>query len=212
VDGTYTVRQSDAHAWTEVYIGGTGWVRVDPTALSVPGRVDAGLARAVAVGDTLPLLLRPEFEWLRTLRYNWEAMAHQWNLLVLGYNPDRQRELLSFFGIKDADWRDLASSLLALLGAFVLGLFAWMLRQMVRPDPVQIAWNEFCGKLGAKGVPRSPHEGPRDYSERAARNLPSKDAAIRHIAALYVALRYGPERSDAGVVELRRRVRDLEFG
>ena len=212
VDGTYTVRQSDAHAWTEVYIGGTGWVRVDPTALSVPGRVDAGLARAVAAGDTLPLLLRPELEWLRTLRYNWEAMAHQWNLLVLGYNPDRQRELLSFFGIKDADWLDLASSLLAFLGVFVLGLFAWMLRHMVRPDPVQIAWNEFCGKLGAKGVARSPHEGPRDYSERAARDLPAAGAPIRSIAELYIALRYGKHAAAEKVVELRRRVRDLEFG
>ena len=212
VDGTYTVRQSDAHAWTEVYIGGTGWVRVDPTALSVPGRVDAGLARAVAAGDTLPLLLRPELEWLRTLRYNWEAMAHQWNLLVLGYNPDRQRELLSFFGIKDADWLDLASSLLAFLGVFVLGLFAWMLRHMVRPDPVQIAWNEFCGKLGAKGVARSPREGPRDYSERAARDLPAAGEPIRSIAELYIALRYGKHAAAETVVELRRRVRDLEFG
>ncbi len=212
VDGTYTVRQSDAHAWTEVYIGGTGWVRVDPTALSVPGRVDAGLARAIAVGDTLPLLLRPELAWLRTLRYNWEAMAHQWNLLVLGYNPDRQRELLSYFGIKDADWLDLASSLLALLGVFILGLFAWMLRHMVRPDPVQASWNEFCGKLGAKGVARSPHEGPRDFSERAARNLPSAGEPIRTIAELYIALRYGRHAAAEKVTELRRRVRDLEFG
>ena len=212
VDGTYTVRQSDAHAWTEVYIGGTGWVQVDPTALSVPGRVDAGLARSVAAGDSLPLLMRPELEWLRGLRYNWEAMAHQWNLRVLGYNPDRQRELLAVFGIKDADWRELASTLVVFLGVFVLGLFAWMLRHMVRPDPVQLAWNEFCAKLGAKGVARSPQEGPRDYSERAARNLPSAQETIRRIAALYVALRYGPEQTAAGVVELRRMVRELEFG
>ncbi|MEO8145178.1 MAG: DUF3488 and transglutaminase-like domain-containing protein [Betaproteobacteria bacterium] len=212
VDGTFTVRQSDAHAWTEVFIAGNGWIRVDPTALSVPGRVDSGLARAVAAGDALPLLMRPELEWLRTLRFNWEAMSHQWNLLVLGYNPDRQRELLSFFGVKNADWLDLAATLLATLGAFVLGLFAWMLRRMVRPDPVQKSWHEFCRKLGAKGVARAPQEGPRDYSERAARSLPALGEPIQRIAELYIALRYGAARAPEGEAELRRRVRELSPG
>ena len=212
VDGKFTVRQSDAHAWTEVFIGGRGWIRVDPTALSVPGRVDTGLARAVAAGDALPLLMRPELEWLRTLRYNWEALTHQWNLLVLGYNPERQRELMSLLGMHNADWLELASTLLAVLGVFVLGLFAWMLRRMVRPDPVQGAWNRFCRKLGAKGVARAPHEGPRDYSERAARSLPSAGEPIRRIAALYIALRYGAAQPPEDTAELRRRVRELSVG
>ena len=30
VDGFWIVRQSDAHAWTEVWLAGQGWVRVDP--------------------------------------------------------------------------------------------------------------------------------------------------------------------------------------
>ncbi len=212
VDGKFTVRQSDAHAWGEVFIGGRGWIRVDPTVLSVPLRLDAGLARAVAAGGALPLMLRPELEWLRALRYNWEALTHQWNLMVLGYNTDSQRELLALLGMRDADWLELASSLLAALGAFVLGLFAWMLRAMVRPDPVQKAWSQFCRKLGERGVTRSPHEGPRDYSERAARSLPAAGEPIRRIAALYMALRYGREQSSAEVVELRRMVRELGSG
>ena len=212
VDGRFTVRQSDAHAWSEVFIAGRGWIRVDPTVLSVPLRLDAGLARAVAAGGALPLLLRPELQWLRTVRYNWEALTHQWNLLVLGYNPERQRELFFRLGMKDADWLELASTLLAVLGAFVLGLFAWMLRGMERPDPVQGAWNQFCRKLGAKGVARSPHEGPRDYSERAARDLPAAGEPIRRIAALYMALRYGREQPPEAVAELRRKVKGLQFG
>ena len=212
VDGRFTVRQSDAHAWSEVFIAGRGWIRVDPTVLSVPLRLEAGLARAVTAGAALPLLMRPEMQWLRALRYNWEALSHQWNLLVLGYNPERQRELLFRLGMKDADWMELASTLLATLGVFVLGLFAWMLRGMARPDPVQSAWNLFCRKLGAKGVTRAPHEGPRDYSERAVRSLPAAGEPIRRIAELYMALRYGRDRPATGLVELRRMVKGLEFG
>lgn len=212
VDGKFTVRQSDAHAWSEVFIAGRGWIRADPTVLSVPLRLDAGLARALPAGNAMPLLMRPELEWLRGLRYNWEALTHKWNLMVLGYDTERQRDLLSLLGVKGADWLELTSALLAVLGIFVLGLFAWMLRGMARPDPVQRAWNQFCGKLGAKGVKRSPHEGPRDYSERAARSLPSAGEPIRRIAALYIALRYGRQAAAGDVLELRQRVKDLEFG
>ncbi|HLX80834.1 MAG TPA: DUF3488 and transglutaminase-like domain-containing protein [Burkholderiales bacterium] len=212
VDGKFTVRQSDAHAWTEVFLPARGWIRVDPTALSVPMRVDDGLARSVPASDSLPLLMRSDLEWLRTLRNNWEALTSQWNLLVLGYNPDRQRELMSWFGMRDADWLGLASTLLAVLGAFVLVLFAWMLRRVARPDPVQASWNLFCRKLGARGLVRLPQEGPRDYSERAASNLPSANEAIRRIAALYIALRYGNNASPGEVVELRRMVRELQIG
>jgi len=218
VDGKFTVRQSDAHAWVEVFIRGRGWTRVDPTALSVPRRLDGGLARAVAAGSALPLLMRPELAWLRAMRYNWEALTHQWNLWVLGYNLERQREFISWLGMRDADWLELASMLLAVLGAFVLVLFAWMLRRFARPDPVQAAWILFCRKLGARGLARAPHEGPRDYAERAARKLPSAGEPIRRIAALYIALRYGPGEPGGGAgmppdgaVQLRRMVRELEF-
>ena len=212
VDGRFTVRQSDAHAWSEVFLRGRGWVRVDPTVLSVPRRLDSSLARAAAAGGTVPLLMRPELAWLRTLRYNWEALTHQWNLLVLGYNPERQREFMSWLGMHDADWLELASTLLAVLGLFVLALSAWMLRHFVRPDPVQAAWNLFCRKLGARGLARVPHEGPQDFSERAARNFPSAGEAIRRIGALYMALRYGREQPATELVELRRMVRELKFG
>ena len=212
VDAKFTVRQSDAHAWSEVFIRGRGWLRVDPTVLSVPRRLDGGLARAVAVGGALPLLMRPELEWLRMLRYNWEALTHQWNLWVLGYNPERQREFMSWLGMHDADWLELASTLLATLGGFVLVLFAWMLRRLARPDPVQAAWNAFCRKLGKHGLARAPHEGPQDYAERAARNFPSLREPIRRIAGLYIALRYGAGAPAESLLQLRRMVRELEFG
>jgi transglutaminase-like putative cysteine protease len=218
VDGRFTVRQSDAHAWAEIYLQKRGWVRVDPTVLSVPRRLDGGLAQAVAAASALPMMLRPEMEWLRRLRYNWEAVTHQWNLLVLGYNPERQRELMAWLGMRDADWLELASTLLAALGAFVFVLFAWMLRNLARPDPVQAAWRQFCRKLGARGVERAPHEGPRDYAERAARSLPAAGDPIQRIAALYISLRYGraapaaPSTKDESVMQLRRMVKELRFG
>ena len=211
VDGILTVRQSDAHAWAEVFIRGRGWVRVDPTAAAVPGRVEAGLARAVPRDAALPLLMRPELEWLRGVRYNWEALVHQWNVQVLGYNPERQRELMTHFGMQGADWRELAATLFTAMGAFTALLLAWSLARRARPDPVQAAWRAFCAKLGARGVARAPDEGPRDYAERAAGTLPASGDAIRRIGGLYIALRYGKGAYKEEVGELARMVRELRI-
>jgi transglutaminase-like putative cysteine protease len=219
VDRQVTVRQSDAHAWTEVYLQGRGWLRVDPTATAVPGRVEVGLARAVPEGAGLPLLMRPQLEWLRGLRYRWEALAHQWNLWVLGYNPERQRELAAWLGLKDADWRSLTAALFTLLGVLTILLLAWSLRHSLRSDPVQRAWRAFCRKLGARGLERAPSEGPRDYAARAAERLPVSREAIESIGALYLELRYGRPAAGARgeaaprvkIAELKRLVRELKL-
>jgi transglutaminase-like putative cysteine protease len=209
VDNIITVRQSDAHAWAEVFLGQRGWVRIDPTAAAVPGRVENGLARAVPQSAALPLMMRPQLEWLRGVRDRWEAVAHKWNVWVLGYNPERQRELMSLAGIRDADWRSLTAALFSFLGVMTLILLAWSLRRLARPDPVQRAWRAFCQKLAKRGVERAAHEGPRDYAARAARAIPAARTSILRIGALYIGLRYGAQPSAGGATRLRKLVREL---
>src|SRR5262249_11962532 len=84
VDGYFVVRQSDAHAWTEVWLQDEGWVRVDPTAVVSPLRIERGLAAAVPEADR-PLIERRNFDWLKQARYAWDAVANSWNQWVLGY-------------------------------------------------------------------------------------------------------------------------------
>jgi protein-glutamine gamma-glutamyltransferase len=211
IDRIVTVRQSDAHAWAEVYVARRGWVRVDPTALSNPSRIDSGLAQSLPDAQPLPFLTRTDLEWLRSMRHRWDAVVHKWNVWVLGYNNERQRDLLSFVGIPDADWRALTATLFTILGLITAALLAWSLRRLVRPDPVQSAWRAFCRKLASQGLERAPYEGPRDYSTRAARALPGSRRAILRIGALYIRLRYGEAAPRARVGELRRLIKDLRF-
>jgi transglutaminase-like putative cysteine protease len=203
VDGWLIVRQYDAHAWTEVWLAGRGWVRVDPTAISAPTRIDLNLAAAVPAGDPLPLLMRVDLAWLRDIRFRWEAVANTWNQWVLGYNPERQRDLLRRLGMPQPDWQSMTAALAVLSGLALLALTAWTLRRRRRHDPAQALWEKFSRRLGRRGLARRPAEGPLDYAQRVAASLPHVAEDARTIAGLYARLRYGAGPT-ALLDELRR--------
>ena len=58
---------------------------------------------------------------------------------------------------------------------------------------------------------RSVHEGPRDYTSRAARSLPASRRPILRIGALYIAVRYGERNTPPATARLRRLVRALRL-
>ncbi len=209
VDQYLVVRQADAHAWAEVWLKERGWVRVDPTAIVVPARVDAGIAAAVPLGSALPLLMRTNIGWLRAVRDNWEALGNQWNQWVLGYNPERQRDLMLRFGVRTPSWQTLAMVLFWSV-ASVIGLIAlWLFARIQRADPPQRIWLAFCRKLARAGLARRGEEGPIDFSERAAARWPARADALRAIARLYVDLRYGRDGDRQSLAQLRGRVRSF---
>jgi transglutaminase-like putative cysteine protease len=203
------VRQSDAHAWTEVWLKDRGWVRIDPTSAVSPARVSAGISAAIPRGESLPALVRGNMEWLRKLRLSWDFMSNAWNQWVLGYTPDRQRWLLESVGIDNATWQKMAAALFCIAGVIVAIFTAIVLRQLrdrVR-DPVRIAYLKFCDKLRRKGLPREPAEGPLDYARRLEHARPDLAPAAAAITRLYVTLRYGAGTSAAALEELQQRVR-----
>jgi len=205
VDDTWVIRQSDAHAWAEVWIAGSGWQRVDPTAASHPARIEQNLAAALPVGEPLPLLAREGFGWLREMRFRWWAVTNAWNQWVLGYDPQRQRELLEKLGMHAPNWQTMIATLALLLGAALLLLAAALLWQRPHPDRVQRLWLTFCRRLARRGLLRHPWEGPRDYALRAAAAFPSLAADIDSIATLYARLRYSTPDTDQ-TRELSRRI------
>lgn len=197
VDGYVVVRQSDAHAWAEIWIAGEGWRRVDPTAAIAPSRVEQGIATALPAGEPLPAMARLDLDWLRQLRFRWEAVNNRWNQWVLGYNPDRQRELLRDFGLGDIDWRGMAALLATACGLLLAGIAGWALWQRPRQDAVQRLWLAYCRKLQRAGITRENWEGPLAFANRVAVRRPELGESVRAAAAAYIAARYGPPTPDA---------------
>ncbi|MDB5887976.1 MAG: hypothetical protein JWM03_848 [Rhodocyclales bacterium] len=191
VDGTLVIRQSDAHAWAEVWLSERGWVRVDPTAESFPQRIEDGVASALPSTDALPLSMRNNLAWLRALRYRWEAIGNAWNQWVLGYNAQRQMELMQRLGISNPDWKLLASLMASSAGLWLLWLVWRHFPKRRRLDALDRNWQRFCRRMARLGLPREPWESPGNYAERIAAARPQHGEAIADIAEFYAAHRFG---------------------
>lgn len=222
----YTVRQSDAHAWSEVWLEGRGWQREDPTAIIAPDRVSYGAQGFAALSsdnslggesrlDRLRRMNAPNA--LRWLGHNallaWDSLDQQWNLLVLGFDQEQQLNLLQRFNLGDLDL--LGGTVLTLATAFTLlavGVIGMRFRDWggaAPVDPVARLYHRFCRRLAkTAGVVRQENEGPLDYATRAGRALPGQAADIRRVTDLYVASRYAaPEGAGSGLAAFAEAVK-----
>ena len=213
VGNYYIVRQSDAHAWAEVWLAGQGWVRIDPTGAIAPDRVERGLSASVSDNAILPFMERNPPQWMRNLRFNLDAIANQWNQWVLGYDNERQFAFLTRLGMESITWQKMALDMLSGLG-IVIALFAlFMLRHLFvrQTDRVQSAWLKLCRKLADAGLPRAAYEGARDYAARVAETRADLADAIHDLAARYIALRYGNLNDERSQREFLQRAGDLKI-
>lgn len=199
-DGFMVVRQSDAHAWAEVWLEGRGWTRVDPTAAVAPNRVEQNLSSVIPrqfLGGLVTLDAR-RIAWVAhwfKLRQNWDAVTNAWNQRVLSYNPDKQKDFIKSLGFDHVDWRTMVALMFVLgIAVMAIAILPLILHQKKR-DPVDAIYQSLCRKMARLGLPKAIHEGPRGYAARltaADSPLPAdKKAALARFLELYETVRYG---------------------
>ena len=192
IGGYYTVRQSDAHAWAEVWLAGQGWVRIDPTAAVAPNRIEQNLTSALGTEEALPFALRRSgSDLLVQLEARWDWVNAQWNRWVLAYGPELQQEFLSRFGL--SGWRDLMLAMIVALSAAV-GLFGLIALRRALPSQQEDAalrlWRQATTRLARDGLIQRPHEGPQQFTARVLEQRPELEAALQPLLAAYLATRY----------------------
>lgn len=214
IGGYLTVRQSDAHAWAEIWLDGKGWTRVDPTAVVEPERLRRGLIDLMPDAMSAQTRLLRASPWLRALMERWDVATAWWDNRVVRFNYSIQLDVLERLGVRDADARKLGwAFVVALLGW--LSVIAWQMGRSARPrrpDPLARAYLRLCRKLARTGLPRAPHEGPIAYSSALRAAHPDLAEGAHSLLARYARLRYGaPEDAASGdeVAEFGRSVRRL---
>lgn len=193
-DAYLLVRQSDAHAWTEVWLDRRGWVRVDPTAAVSPARIEFGAAATHSSGSWM------QTGWIRDLRNRLDVVNRIWNEGILRFDRLRQQGLLTPFGVADAKPGDLMLALSLVLAFVLLAATFWAIRASPRRrgDALDHAWSRLRRRLAGGGIEPRANEGPLDLLARVRLASAELGLAFEPLVRAYVALRYGgdtdPER------------------
>jgi protein-glutamine gamma-glutamyltransferase len=191
----FVVRQSDAHAWAEVWLEGRGWTRVDPTAVVEPERLRRGILDLLPNAVSAPARLVWSTPWLAAALQRWDAINTWWDDQVVKFSYDDQLRLLERLGFKAPGARELG-------WAFAAGLVSWLLwvawqvgrsPRQPRPDRLALAHAALCRKLARAGVVREPHQGPLAFAAEISTRRPDLAAQVHTLLMRYAQLRFGPE-------------------
>ncbi len=188
----YIVRQSEAHAWAEVWIDGRGWQRVDPTGAIAPERIEYGIDAGLDRDPAWHRSLYDKDNYLSRLALYWDSVNNSWNQWILGYNNQSQTRLLATLGFSGSGWL-LKALALALLVALLIGLlllyYGYKNRLMHRDKGLQL-YQAFCRKMAAANLPKHQWEGPRSYAARIIPQRRQLADTIERITELYILIRY----------------------
>ncbi len=210
VDGFYAVRQSDAHAWTEVWIRSRGWVRIDPTAAVAPDRVERSLARALPPGEQSAMaalggLINLDADsFLGKLRFQLSAMNNGYNQWVLNYDAERRQGLVDSLRAFLGNWRNLAA-----MAALGLLLYLARVRQLQRRrDPIDALYSALNQQMGRLGMARAADEGPNAWARRIAGMplAPEKKDALLRFLQLYSTHKYAASAPDPALAATLKRL------
>ena len=211
VDNAWTVRQSDAHAWAEVWIAPRGWVRVDPTGAVSPGRVGAFQrlrAPQGAFASAMGTVISPGMA--QQMRAVWEAVNNGWNQWVLNYTQSRQLDLLKALGFESPSWQDLTMMLgvLTLIGA--VGGMGWSLWERNQHDPWLRLLARARQRLARAGLVLPDSLPPRAIAERVQAQFGAPATAVADWLLRLERLHYAPH-PEIELGDLRRAFRTLPW-
>ena len=216
MDGYWTVRQADAHAWAEVWLGEQdGWVRIDPTGAVSPGRI--GAARRLNQPNFMGINVDSAvaISTLQQMRAVWEAVNNSWNQWVLNYTQREQMNLLSKLGMSSPNWMDLVRILGILLMASALIAAAALQYQRRHTDPWLALLSKARQRLAKAGITSPDSATPRTLARAVRQHAPQQARAFADWLQAMEQQRYahaaGSAPAKSSLAALRKQLRDLPW-
>ncbi len=205
----FIVRQSDAHAWAEVWIDNQGWRRIDPTAAVSPDRIERGIEASLNDDSAWTGVLYSTNSRFTGVALYWDNMRNGWNQWVLGYGETLQNEMLAMLGLLSAGWLSKTITLAVIVGGLLLliALYYRYRDSFKRVEKSQAIYNRFCRKLSSADLPREPWEGPKDYVIRISAARADLHTEADKITKLYIQIRYADQPSTEKIKELAHYVK-----
>jgi transglutaminase-like putative cysteine protease len=188
--GHLIVRQSDAHAWTEVWLDDAGWVRVDPTAAVAPERVEIGASDAAfdGIGETWGFSAPSRL--IHQITMAWDALNARWNDWILGYGPATQKSFMQWLGMHEPTWRKMMLTLIALVVGLVM-LISLLLMFRYQPPQKDEAARLYARFVRKTGLEPRTGETARLFARRVSGACALPADVVDTVTEAYMDARYG---------------------
>jgi len=216
----YIVRQSNAHAWAEVWLEDKGWLRVDPTTAVPPERIKADILNRQSRQLTFMNLNLPKLDLQKQnlfqngftfLKDNIDNMRYFWNEWVVGFDLLKQKSIMNLIGLS-ADIKNLVSLMVG-LGLFVILIlsFYWYVQAKKINDPIRRAYQRFIRKLEKHDLTVPDYLGPIEVQQLAIQYFPKHKLIIKEIINSYIELRYTKNTKQVKPEDLIHKVHQLKL-
>jgi hypothetical protein len=202
------VRQRDAHAWVE-YLQDGQWRRFDPTLMVEPDRLNSSLDQLLSAAELLRLQgnWAERMAWSKRLLQQLEDLDYYWSRWVLGFDTDRQQDLLATLKqwlqqLQQLDWRFLMKILLVILTLplLLLALRHW---QQKRRQPIPLWLQQQLLPFARK----SPELTMQQFLRQLSSSFPQAQDEIRAVDESYQRLMFAEETTV--LPQLKRQTKQL---
>ncbi|MDH5572925.1 MAG: DUF3488 and transglutaminase-like domain-containing protein, partial [Gammaproteobacteria bacterium] len=206
------VRQSDAHAWVEIWLAGDGWLRIDPTSVIPPQRIE----NAEDILRHQENSFQKQFRLsqggltrsLHQFRLAIDAVNYHWNSWVIGYDHNKQQSIFTSLGLDKLSLSKyvLYMTAIVLLLIFTVSLFVFKKKRQ-KITAITALYNQFCKKLAHCGFEKLPQESATDFANRVISQRNDLAAEIIPITRLYNLLRYASTKDAPELAGFRNKIK-----
>lgn len=211
IGGFFSLRQSDAHAWCEVWLGNKGWIRIDPTTESTPSRLEENMEQIFSSDFNSG---RSFFKFTKPFTKLTDALNFFWDQKIISYNFNIQNEFFKFLGLKNQSF--LKKSALLIFVCFFL--FFWVYFSLKLKVKLQskkskelILFEKMQKKLKNKNFAKKPWEGYYEYLKRIEKSNLKNQELIKDFINIFVLYRYSGEKSEKNIVKMKMILKKLRF-
>ncbi|MCD8475745.1 MAG: transglutaminase-like domain-containing protein [Shewanella fodinae] len=181
-----------AHAWSEVWLADRGWVRFDPTAMIAPQRIEQGFDSLFAPQDSY--LAGTAFSgirssaWYNQLRLRLASLDYYWTVWVLGFNGERQQQVLRGL-LGEITTTRIAFLVLGVMTLIfiIIGYSAGLIALPTRQPQLDRDFRRISRLAARKGIVRATGCGPKDYVQQLIQHWPEQQKAAHRVARIISA-------------------------
>ncbi len=199
--GYFSIYQKEAHAWSEVWLQGKGWVRVDPTASINPERVERGFSERLLQeqsdysNNTFSLHRFRDNAWLNEFRLKMEALDYNWTRWIIGYTADKQNKILQnlmndIASLKNIKWTSVVYYLMLIFILISVWFIIKKMRTLNQPHNIEQLYQHTILLLANKGLEKPAGMTAQSYVLLVNKQFPDIALIFARFTQIYSMLEY----------------------